>query len=122
MKKATLIFVLITDVVFSLSHAEAIGKDLTKNPFIKPIDNEVVEDERSIVIKNNTATTLTDRNLRATLTSSEKSLANIDGMMIFVGDQVKGYTLISVDEGTATLIKNGKEITLTVSELHKNLK
>ena len=122
MKKTTLIFVLMAHVVFSISHAEVIGQALTKNPFIKPIDNEVIEDDRSVVVKNKSSETLTDRNLRATLTSSNKSLANIDGMMIFVGDQVKGYTLISVDEGTATLIKNGKEITLTVSELHKNLK
>ena len=111
---------LIMTNVLTLSHAEMKDVPLSKNPFIKP--TAAVAPTGDQIIITDIGETLTDRNLRATLTSSERSIANIDGMMIFVGDQVKGYTLISVGDGFATFVKNEKEITLNVSELHKKLK
>ena len=112
---ATLMFNL-----FALSHAEIKIVPLLKNPFIKPSALVDLKDERRPI--TTVGEILTDRNLRATLYSNEGSIANVDGIMVFVGDRIKGYTLISVGEGSATFVKNNKEITLSVSELHKKLK
>lgn len=120
MIRKILIVALIMTIFLTLSYAEMKDVPLSKNPFIKPSVPVAPTGEQMIM--NDIGETLTDRNLRATLTSSERSIANIDGMMIFVGDQVKGYTLIAVGEGFATFVKNEKEITLNVSELHKKLK
>ncbi|QMU60503.1 MAG: hypothetical protein GKR92_01835 [Gammaproteobacteria bacterium] len=68
------------------------------------------------------SSTLSEDSLRATLSSSQNSIANIDGLMLFVGDKIRGYEMISIGEGSATLVRNGKEITLHVSEAHKKLK
>ncbi len=93
---------------------------LTKNPFIKP---SLVDVEADRTRTNSKQThTLSNINLRATLSSDDGSLANVDGIMVFVGEKVKGYELIDVSEGSATFIKNGKKITLNVSEMHKKLK
>ena len=66
--------------------------------------------------------TLSEDSLRATLSSGQDSIANVDGLMVFIGDKVKGYELIAVGEGSATFLKNGKETTLHISEMHTKLK
>ncbi len=106
--------------LFAIAYAEMKDVPLLKNPFTKPnrITYQAVEQKNS----SSAGEVLTDRNLRATLSSNKRSIANVDGIMVLEGDQIKGYTLISVREGSATFVKNEKEITLNVSELHKKLK
>ena len=118
-KKILVIVFLILDLS-ALSYAEMRDVPLLKNPFVKPnrVTDLAVEQRDS----SNKEEVLTDRNLRATLSSNKRSIANVDGIMVLEGGQVKGYTLISVGEGSATFVKNEKEITLNVSELHKKLK
>ncbi len=102
------------------SNADTSHSQLTKNPFIKPI---VVSPVRALEkTESQLSHTLSDESLRATLSSDEDSIANVEGLMVFVGDKVKGYELISVGVGTATFAKDGKKITLNVSEKHKQLK
>ncbi|MDH3609362.1 MAG: hypothetical protein OEQ24_08995 [Gammaproteobacteria bacterium] len=102
------------------SNADTSHAQLTKNPFIKPT---VVSPVRALEkTESQLSHTLSDGSLRATLSSDEDSIANVEGLMVFVGDKVKGYELISVGVGTATFAKDGKKITLNVSEKHKQLK
>lgn len=111
--------ILLTPYLFVISSAE-VKNSISKNPFIAPQSVQANKMQELPEVSNRTS--LTDENLRATLQSSDRSLANIDGMMVFEGETIKGYTLISVGEGSATLEKNGKKIILNVSELHKKLK
>lgn len=102
------------------SNADTSHALLAKNPFIKPI---VVSPVRAIEkTELEPSHTLSDESLRATLTSDDGSIANVEGLMVLVGDKVKGYELISVGVGTATFTKNGRNIILNVSEKHKQLK
>ncbi|MFK7816936.1 MAG: hypothetical protein AB8B92_11435 [Gammaproteobacteria bacterium] len=101
-------------------HSEVKQVQLLKNPFLNPgFESSNTVNKR---INVEAAPVISENSLRATLSASQDSIANIDGLMFTVGDMVKGYELISIDEGSATLIKNNKEITLHVSEKHKNLK
>ena len=118
-KNILFIAFLILNILVSLE-ADARGVTLSKNPFVKP--NSVSSFKNEFQTTNNMGEVLTDRNLRATLSSTDRSIANIDGIMVFVGEKIKGYTLLSVGEGSATFEKNEKIITLNVSELHKKLK
>jgi hypothetical protein len=93
---------------------------LNKNPFIKPIELRNKEVKRLDPIEVNEP--LSESSLRATLSSGDQSIANVDGIMVFLGDKVKGYELIHVGEGTAIFMKDNKELSLSVSEKHKQLK
>ncbi len=104
----------------SYAQADKNQVGLTKNPFIKPITEAVNTDFRRA--SSDSSVALTDRSLRATLSSGEYSIANIDGSMVSIGEKIKGYELIYVGVGSATFKKDGKEITLNVSEMHKKLK
>lgn len=113
-------FLIVILLYSGYSNADTSHAQLSKNPFIKPI---VVSPVRALEkTESQLSHTLSDESLRATLFSDEDSIANVEGLMVFVGDKVKGYELISVGVGTATFAKDGKKITLNVSEKHKQLK
>lgn len=118
--KYLLLMVMINLLLSGYCYADTNRKQLSKNPFIKPSILNTTTD--SINVNPKSYSTLSDNNLRGTLSSDEGSIANVDGVMVFVGDKVKGYELIAVEEGSATFIKSGKKITLNVSEMHKKLK
>lgn len=111
----TLIFLLLSSICF----AEEYKKKLHKNPFVKPayISTHSMSDNSD----SGKAYSQADIELFATLYAEDQSLANVDGVIMFVGEKIKGYKLISVGVGTATFSKNGEKITLSVSELHKKL-
>lgn len=54
--------------------------------------------------------------LRAILFDGSKSLVNIGGRILAVGESAAGYRLLKVDERSATLVKGGKRITLTLDK------
>ncbi len=113
-------FLIVILVYSGYSNADTSHALLSKNPFIKPI---VVSPVKALVkTESEPSHILSDESLRATLSSDEGSIANVEGLMVLVGNKVKGYELISVGVGTATFSKDGKKITLNVSEIHKQLK
>ncbi len=54
--------------------------------------------------------------LRGTLVAGRDSLADVDGVIIRVGDDVDGYRLVSVREGIAVFFGNGGRLVLTVED------
>ena len=101
-------------------NAEEEKISLTKNPFVKPIMMFEKSQKRNEQ-KQNANISLSGSNLKATLSAGEDSIANIDGELIFVGDEYRGYKLVSVGEGVVKFMKNGNEIILSVSEKHEKL-
>lgn len=118
--RSIILLIIISYILCGHVHSEVKQVQLLKNPFLNP--GFVSENSVNKRISVEEAPVLSENSLRATLSASQDSIANIDGLMFSVGDKVKGYELISIGEGTATLIKNNKELTLHVSETHKKLK
>jgi hypothetical protein len=52
--------------------------------------------------------------LRATLVSNGRPLANINGEVLAVGQSYEGHRLIYVEEGRAVLLRDGERVTLSV--------
>jgi hypothetical protein len=53
--------------------------------------------------------------LTAVMVAGPASLANIDGTLLRIGEEVDGYRLLSVAEGEAVLYKNGQRYVLTMA-------
>jgi len=54
--------------------------------------------------------------LRATLVAGRDSLADVGGVIVRVGEEIEGYRLLSVGEGSAVLLGNGSRLVLTVED------
>jgi pyruvate/2-oxoglutarate dehydrogenase complex dihydrolipoamide acyltransferase (E2) component len=54
--------------------------------------------------------------LRAILYDQARSLVNISGVVLAIGESVRGYRLASIDERSATLVKGGASIRLTLDK------
>jgi hypothetical protein len=54
--------------------------------------------------------------LRAILYDQARSLVNISGIVLAIGESVHGYRLARVDERGATLVKGGTSIRLTLDK------
>lgn len=93
-------------------------KVLKKNPFTKP-ENLVDLPVSSVDRQDGTEAELV---LRATLTSINRSIANVNGNMLSIGDKIEGYELIKIQVGAATLMRGGKTLTLQVNEKYSELK
>ena len=109
------VFVLLSSAICS---ADQQTRLLKKNPFIKPtnlVDLPVSNNDR----QEGTEAELV---LRATLTSINRSIANVNGNMLSVGDKIEGYELIKIQVGAATLVRGGKKLTLQVNEKYSELK
>jgi len=53
-------------------------------------------------------------NLQAVMMAGPNSIANVDGMIVRIGDQVYGYRLVAVHERHAVFEKNSKRFTLFI--------
>jgi hypothetical protein len=54
--------------------------------------------------------------LRGTMRSASGAMADIDGQIISVGEEVEGYRLVDVRERSAIFVKYGKEYVITMDE------
>lgn len=52
--------------------------------------------------------------LNAVLVAGSESIANVDGVMVRIGDSVQGYRLVAVSDRSAVLEKNNAKVTLTL--------
>lgn len=53
--------------------------------------------------------------LRAIMLAGPKSIVNVGGMLVGIGEQINGYRLLEVHEETAVFVNNKKRVTLTLS-------
>ncbi|MDO6460689.1 hypothetical protein Q4485_08270 [Granulosicoccaceae sp. 1_MG-2023] len=53
--------------------------------------------------------------LRAVVVAGKRSMANIDGKLVKVGQQFEGYTLVAVEAKAVTLRKDGEEFVLKLA-------
>ncbi|MCU7922710.1 MAG: hypothetical protein KZQ88_08415 [Candidatus Thiodiazotropha sp. (ex Dulcina madagascariensis)] len=105
MSVVMLICTLLVCTLQSSAFAEQTKGSLSHNPFSKPSILAVPKKVARIEPTVEEAFTL---ELTATLVSDDMPLVIAGGEMLSVGDEISGYRLISVGEGKALFLKNGK--------------
>ncbi len=88
----------------------SVSQGLNRNPFEAPID---LDTPRSAV--GNSSVNPQAIDLRATLVSPNRSLANVGGEILQPGDEFQGFRLESVAEGHAVFSQNGESFRVAVS-------
>jgi hypothetical protein len=90
---------------------------LQHDPFARPALASLQHGSRGGPVSNGKAAAAEPRrrlNLQAVMMAGPKSIANVDGMMVRIGDQVYGYRLVAVHERQAVFEKNNKRFTLFI--------
>ncbi len=109
-----LIVLLITTGFTFVSLADDDTPQLQNNPFKQPDLSAVADNPADDDSPSDQAGLQLE--LRATLKFGNKSLVNVGGEIIGIGEQVDGYRLLAVDEGAAIVAKNGTHINLIVGD------
>ncbi|MDO8596483.1 MAG: hypothetical protein Q7R45_07650 [Sulfuricaulis sp.] len=52
--------------------------------------------------------------LRAIMMAGPKSIVNVEGALVRIGEQIDGYRLVEVHEETAVFVNNNKRVTLSL--------
>ncbi|MEE9339220.1 MAG: hypothetical protein V3U87_14170, partial [Methylococcaceae bacterium] len=111
--------------LINLAIPNAFGVDVVKesvpilnDPFKKPTFTRPSVKKSKTVIKKNRQPSWEPR-LLMTLRAEKKSMANIDGQLIQLGEKVNGYKLIKVDEREVVLVNHGKMTRLTLDKDEK---
>ena len=88
--------------------ADGISMELRHNPFERPPRSQLAaEPDRSI-------TAPSQFELRAILDAGRESMANVDGVIVQIGEEINGYRLIEVRDKVAVFEKDGARMVLTM--------
>jgi hypothetical protein len=90
------------------------AKRVQHDPFQRPVipQQSLAKPEAS----NPSAQELWAPKLTATLRAGRKSMANVNGKIIKLGETIDGYRLIEVDERSAVFVKNKQRTPLTIDD------
>jgi hypothetical protein len=113
LRNAMLLTVAMSYWVPTLAAATEPQTELQRNPFSRPAAEELTVDATPV---NQGLSLQRDPGLRAVLVAGRKSIVNIDGVILQVGECSGGYCLLSVEEGKARVSRNDKEIVLSLYE------
>jgi hypothetical protein len=92
----------------SLSAATALAAEVLRHDlFARPNRTSSVTGSESLTTWN--------PQLTAVLVAGDESLANVGGTIVKVGEEIDGYRLLRVQEGTAVFIKDGLQVVLTMN-------
>jgi hypothetical protein len=98
-------------VMLMLPSAAAHAVDLKTNPFERPVAKDSDGDQDSVA-----KAPLPAMALRGTMAAGPYSLADIDGEILAIGQEVNGYTLVAVHEHDVVLQKNDTQRTLSIDK------
>ena len=113
LRNAVLAMVAITYLMPALAVAAEPQIELQRNPFSRPAAEELMV---TAAIPNEGLAAGRAPELRAVLVAGSKSIVNIDGVILQVGECADAYCLLSVEEGKARVSRNDKEIVLSLYE------
>jgi hypothetical protein len=86
--------------------------ELHRNPFARPAVEELITNTARV--KERPAEQAPG--LRAVLVAGSKSVVNIGGVILQIGECTDAFCLLSVEEGKALISRNDKEIVLSLYE------
>jgi hypothetical protein len=93
------------------------GRALQHDPFVRPAVGLVPGNASSAAAPGRlkAAPEATPKlNLQAVLVAGAHSIANVDGVMLRVGESLNGYRLLEVQQRSAVFEKNGAKFTLGI--------
>ena len=110
---------------FTLAPVNAYAADSTyevlhRNPFEKPKSMNFSAAKKDS--DNVSKTSPVELVLKGTLTADKQSLANVNGNLLTIGEMIEGYKLISIQIGSAVLLRGEEKLTLEVNENYKEQK
>lgn len=97
---------------YSRNAASILHHDPFKQPKLLEEPEKPDEPEVSAVIKVPPPWT---RELRATMVAGQASMANVDGVLVTLGEQLDGFTLVEVHERSAVFEKETVRRVLTLN-------
>jgi hypothetical protein len=113
MRNITILTALLAGMLLQAICTASVANPVTlkTNPFMRP-----TLDDSASYNTNTTANTASagSMRLRGIMLANNNSLADIDGKIINIGQQVNGYTLIAVKQRHIVLDRNGIQITLSI--------
>jgi hypothetical protein len=98
-----------------LAAAQADG--LKHDPFARPVlvpRPASAESVPGISVKAPVPDSVWKPELRAIMVAGPKSIVNVAGALVRIGEQIDGYRLVEVHEETAVFVKNTKRVTLSL--------
>ncbi len=110
---AMLLAVAISYLVPNLALAADPQIELQRNPFSRPAAEELTVDPGPV---NQGLPTVRDLGLRAVLVAGKKSVVDIGGVILQVGECTDEFCLLSVEEDKARISKNDKVVVLSLYE------
>ena len=116
LRNATLMTVAITFMVPALTAASEPQIELQRNPFARPAVEELITNTAMV----NEGLVEQDPGLRAVLVAGSKSVVNIGGVILQIGECTDAFCLLSVEEGKVLISRNDKEIALSLYEQDKS--
>ena len=96
--------------LLSQAHATDATGTLRTNPYSNPYIGEM-ETTKDVERKAPPASV---HRLRGTMTAGASSQANIDGIILAIGEDIDGYTLVSVELREVVLDKDGEQKILSL--------
>ena len=87
--------------------------ELRRNPFQRPAVTELISNPTGA---NEGEAAARDQGLRAVLVAGSKSVVNIGGVILQIGECTDTFCLLSVEEGKALISRNDKEVVLSLYE------
>jgi hypothetical protein len=103
-------YTLLSPLLLLASTHVATAEVLQHNPFKRPTLEGAAQAEVAGVTPKG------DLRLRATLAAGDGSLANINGKLFRLGDEVSGYQIREISEGSVVLFRNDQQRRLTVRD------
>ena len=91
--------------------------ELQRNPFERPAIEELIASAAAL---NEGLAVGRNPGLRAVLVAGSKSVVDLGGVILQIGERANGYRLLSVEEGQAIFSKNGKTIIFSLYEQESN--
>jgi hypothetical protein len=93
------------------------GRALQHDPFVRPAVGLVPGTAASAATPGRAKAAPEGKprlNLQAVLVAGSHSIANVDGVMLRVGESINGYRLLEVQHRSAVFEKNGAKFTLGI--------
>ena len=112
LRNAMLMTVAITLLLPALTAASEPQIELQRNPFARPAVEELITNTARV----NEGLVEQDPGLRAVLVAGSKSVVNIGGVILQIGECTDAFCLLSVEEGKVLISRNDKEVVLSLYE------
>ncbi len=87
--------------------------ELRRNPFERPAIEELIASAAAL---NEGLAVGRDPGLRAVLVAGSKSVVDLGGVILQIGESTNGYQLLSVEEGIAIFSRNDEKIVISLYE------